>query len=87
MSPDAVLERKSSCGAVIASTSAGSAAPPIRMSPKRVSPWTAACDGVLLVHGSSSVELHIPGAASLANTASRVARCLRSGTQTTDFVR
>src|ERR1700733_2929505 len=34
----------------------------------------AACDGVPLTQGVSSAELHIPGAASLANTASRVAR-------------
>ena len=34
----------------------------------------AACDGVPLMHGSISSGLHIPGAASLAKTASRVAR-------------
>ena len=40
----------------------------------RVSAWMAAWDGVPLRQGSSSAALHIPGAASLANTASMVAR-------------
>ena len=34
----------------------------------------AACEGVPLTHGASSAELHMPGAASFAKTASRVAR-------------
>ncbi len=40
----------------------------------RVSSSMAACEGEPLTHGVSSAELHIPGAASLANTGSNVAR-------------
>ena len=46
----------------------------VALSGLRVSPWMAACDGVPLIQGWSSAGLHIPGAASLAKTASMVAR-------------
>ncbi len=53
---------------------AASSASWLRWLAVRVSPWMAAWEGVPLRHGWSSAELHMPGAASLAKTASHVAR-------------